>query len=49
MKTVFFTLLLVLIASLMGLEIMSSRAPAQSLIPTQLRDSAPQARPVFGG
>ena len=49
MKTVFLTLLVVLIASLMGLEIMASHLSAQPRTPTHIRDSAPQARPVSGG
>lgn len=49
MKTFYVTLLFVLMALLMGLEIMASRVPAQLLTPAQLRNSAPQPSPVSGG
>jgi hypothetical protein len=49
MKIVYVTLLLVLIASLMVLEIMASRIPAQLLTPARVRDSASQLSPVSGG
>jgi hypothetical protein len=49
MKAFYVTLMLVLIAALMVLEIMASRVPAQPSTPAQLRHSTPQATPVFGG
>jgi hypothetical protein len=49
MKLVYVTLLLLLIALLMGLEVMASRVPAQPLTPARVGDSGVQASLVSGG
>jgi hypothetical protein len=48
MKILYFTLLFLLVASLMGLEIMASRVPDQPITPLRSRDSAPPAASVSG-